>query len=316
MPTLFLHPGSNYMLSATGVLSDSMSLEVSWGRAGNSLNYELQAEKLFRAGAGLTGLPLLFPDAVQADYIPELQFRGGRTDNAGQYQTNTGPFTNENITHDVLANLTKVWGPHASKVGFYYQNSYKPQSIFASFNGRINFINDANNPFDTGFSYANAATGVFNSYTQASKFAIPEWRYTNIEFYAQDNWRPTDRLTLDYGARFYYLTPQWDHTLQASNFLPDEFNASERRAAVPSGLHRRPSVFGHRPARHGSAARLARRDAHAGQHRRRSIHRPSRAGIGSVQWILPGRAGHQRGTAGRGRVQGVAAPRLHLRPDR
>jgi hypothetical protein len=226
MPTLFMHPGSNYMLSATGVLSDSMSLEMSWGRAGNSLNYELQAEKLFRAGAGLTGLPLLFPDAVQADYVPDLQFRGGRTDNAGQYQTDRGPFTNENITHDVLANLTKVWGAHASKVGFYYQNSYKPQSIFASFNGRINFTNDANNPFDTGFSYANAATGVFNSYTQASKFAIPEWRYTNIEFYAQDNWRPTDRLTLDYGARFYYLTPQWDHTLQASNFLPDEFDAS------------------------------------------------------------------------------------------
>src|SRR6185503_12989755 len=28
----------------------------------------------------------------------------------------------------------------------------------------------------------------------------------------------------DYGARFYYLTPQWDTTLQASNFLPDQFN--------------------------------------------------------------------------------------------
>ena len=34
------------------------------------------------------------------------------------------------------------------------------------------------------------------------------------------------RLTLDYGVRFYYLTPQWDTTLQASNFLPDQFNAS------------------------------------------------------------------------------------------
>jgi hypothetical protein len=225
-PTLFLHPGSNYMLSATGILSDTMSLEMSWGRAGNSLNYELQAEKLRRAGAGLTNLPLLFPDVVQGDYVPDLQFRGGRTDNAGQYQTDRGPFTNENITHDVLANLTKVWGAHASKVGFYYQNSYKPQSIFASFNGRINFENNASNPFDTGFSYANAATGVFNTYTQASKFAIPEWRYQNIEFYAQDNWRPNSRLTLDYGARFYYLTPQWDHSLQASNFLPDEFNAS------------------------------------------------------------------------------------------
>ena len=31
---------------------------------------------------------------------------------------------------------------------------------------------------------------------------------------------------LDYGVRFYQLSPQWDHTEQASNFLPDEFNAA------------------------------------------------------------------------------------------
>lgn len=222
-PVLFLHPGSNYMLSATGVVNNTTSLELSWGRASNSLNYQLQRQQLFRSNSGLTGLPYLFPDAVQADYVPEFQFRGGRTGNAGQYQTDRGPFTNENITHDVIANVTKVWGSHASKAGFYFQHSFKPQSIFASFNGRINFADDANNPFDTGYGYANAALGVFNTYTQASKYALPEWRYKNFEWYVQDNWKPNNRLTLDYGVRFYYLTPQWDTTLQASNFLPDRF---------------------------------------------------------------------------------------------
>jgi hypothetical protein len=230
MPVLFTHPGSNYMLSATGILNSTTSLELSWGRAGNSLNYQIQNANLFRAPAGLSAMPLLFPDAVQADYIPDFRFRGGRTGNAGFYQTNQGPFTNENITHDVIANLTKVWGAHASKAGFYFQHSFKPQSIFASFNSQIDFIDNASNPFDTGYSYANAATGVFNSYTQASKYALPEWRYKNLEWYAQDNWKPTSRLTLDYGVRFYYLTPQWDTTLQASNFLPDQFdqNAAAR----------------------------------------------------------------------------------------
>ena len=112
-PTLFIHPGSNYMLSATGVLNPTTSLELSWGRASNSLNYELQLDPLFRTNAGVTGLPLLFPDAAQGDYVPWFTFRGGRTNNAGQYQTDRGPFTNENITHDVIANLTKVWGSHA-----------------------------------------------------------------------------------------------------------------------------------------------------------------------------------------------------------
>ncbi len=176
MPVLFMHPGSNYMLSATGILSPSMSLEVSFGRAANSLDYELQTENLFRSAAGVSAMPLLFPDAVQADYIPDFRFRGGRTGNAGFYQTDRGPFTNENITYDALANLSKICGSHSTKFGVYFQHSYKPQSIFASFNSQINFIDDSNNPFDTGYGYANAATGVFNTYTQASKFAIPDWK--------------------------------------------------------------------------------------------------------------------------------------------
>jgi hypothetical protein len=227
-PTLFMHPGSNYMLSATGVLNNSTSLELQWGRAANSLNYELQLDSLRRAASPqFAALPYLFPDAVQGDYVPDFRFRGGRTGNAGQYQTDRGPFTNENITHDFLANLTKIWGGHALKAGFYFQDSFKPQSLFASFNSQVNFADDANNPFDTGYGYANAITGVFNTYTQANKFAIPEWRYRNYEWYLQDNWKAGDRLTLDYGARFYYLTPQWDHTLQASNFLPDSFDRNQ-----------------------------------------------------------------------------------------
>ena len=226
-PTLFLHPGSNYMLSATGIINSSTSLEMSFGRAANSLNYDMQLEKGYRSAAGLSGMPLLYADAVQADYIPDMRFRGGRTGNAGQYQTDRGPFTNENITIDVLANLTKIWGSHSAKFGVYFQHSYKPQSVFASFNSQIDFIDNSSNPFDTGYGYANAATGVFNTYTQASKYALPEWRYKNFEWYAQDNWKATSRLTLDYGVRFYYLTPQWDTTLQASNFLPDKFDPAQ-----------------------------------------------------------------------------------------
>jgi hypothetical protein len=226
MPVLFKHPGKNYMLAATGILNPSTSVEVSVGTAQNSLDYELQNPNLFRSAGGVNGLPLLFPDAVQSDYIPWFDFRdgGGRVGNAGQYQTDRGPFTNENKTTDVLANITRVWGNHSSKFGVYYQHSYKPQSIFGSFNSRIQFADDANNPFDTGFGYANAATGVFRNYIQADKFAIPEWVYNNVEWYAQDNWKATKKLTFDYGVRFYFLSPQWDQTLQASTFLPDRFD--------------------------------------------------------------------------------------------
>jgi hypothetical protein len=223
--TTFDVPGRNWMLSATGILDTTTSLEISVGSADNVIHVDAANPKLTRSVAGLTDLPLLYPSAVQEDYIPALIFSGGRVGaSAGFYSTQRSPFVNENTTYDALANLTKVWGSHTAKLGVYYQSSWKGQSNFSSFNGLIVFIDDPNNPFDTSFGYANAATGVFTSYSQASKYLYPEWVYKNLEWYVQDNWKAASRLTLDYGVRFYYLTPQWDQTLAASTFLPDQFD--------------------------------------------------------------------------------------------
>ena len=163
------------MVSAQGILSTTMSLELSVGRAHNELEYEIRPRDLRRSGGGpASASRMLYPDAVQRDYIPDFNFRGGRTrQRARQSRPIAVPFVNENTTWDVIANLTKVWESTRLKAGVYFQHSYKPQSPFASFNGQINFIDNSSNPYDTGYGYANAATGVFNTYTQASKYALP-----------------------------------------------------------------------------------------------------------------------------------------------
>jgi hypothetical protein len=223
--TTFDNPGYNWVISATGVLNNTTSLEISVGSAHNSLTFDLGNTDLRRAAAGLNDMPLLYPDAVQQDYIPDMIFNGGHvTGDAGRYQTNNGPFLNENTTYDILANLTKVFGAHTAKFGVYYQSSYKPQTAFTAFNSTIDFRDNVNNPYDTQFSYANAAIGAFTNYTQANKFPFPEWVYDNYEWYLQDNWKATSKLTLDFGVRFYYLTPQWDQSMQVSTFIPDDFD--------------------------------------------------------------------------------------------
>jgi hypothetical protein len=237
----FDYPGRNWMVSATGILDNTTSLELSVGSAHNEIQSAIGNPRLTRSAAGLSDLPLLYPDAVQQDYVPTMHFEGGRVGgSAGLYGTSAAPLVNDHTTYDALANLTKVWGRHTAKFGVYYQSSWKAQSPFANFNSAIYFIDDANNPYDTGFGYANAATGVFTYYQQASKYAYPEWIYKNLEWYAQDNWKAASRLTLDYGLRFYYLTPQWDRTLDASNFLPDRFDfdhaATLYRPAIVNGV--------------------------------------------------------------------------------
>ena len=227
MGTNFIHPGRNWMLSTTGILSNTMSVELSVGSARNSLDYELENPKMTRTGAGLTAFPALYQDAINIDTIPDMRFNGGRVGgNAGYYQTNLHPFSNVNETYDAIANLTKIWGNHNTKFGVYFQHSLKAQSAFASHNTQISFIDSSSNPYDSNFGYANAALGIFNTFTQANKYARPDYVYTNVEWYGQDNWKVNSRLTVDYGVRFYALTPQWDKSLQVSTFLPDRWSAS------------------------------------------------------------------------------------------
>ena len=88
----------------------------------------------------------------------------------------------------------------------------------------MNFGNDTNNALDTGFGYANAATGVFTRYQQASDFIEGQMVYDNTEFYVQDNWKVNSRMTLDYGVRFTHQQPQYDQNQAMSNFFPEQWN--------------------------------------------------------------------------------------------
>ncbi|PYQ97092.1 MAG: hypothetical protein DMF97_14435, partial [Acidobacteria bacterium] len=129
-------------------------------------------------------------------------------------------FLNINRTQDVAVSLTKVWAAHTIKGGFYNNHSFKAQNTGAGgvpnlgFQGYVNFGNDTNNALDTGFGFANAATGVFTQYLQQSKLIEGSMIYNNTEFYVQDNWRVNSRLTLDYGVRFTRQQPQYDQFLQ------------------------------------------------------------------------------------------------------
>jgi len=221
-------PNNRYGVTGTvtGSINPTTILEATFGQSHNSIDILPNNPKFNRAGLGLTGIPLLYPGAVQIDSPPQFQF-GGRISNGPNIGSNNAPFYNFNTTRDFSVSLSKIKGPHNLKVGWFWQNSFKPQSSFANNNGVYNFNNDSNNPIDSGFAFANAALGIYNTFTQASGYFIGQYRYNNVEWFAQDNWKVTPRLTLDYGLRFYWIQPQYDEALQTSNFLPDLFKASD-----------------------------------------------------------------------------------------
>lgn len=227
VPIRDARPGRALAISATKVFTPTTINEVTVGFGKNQINIDPVGNGLTRAATGLTNLPALFPGAIQNDFIPQFNFNGGRIANGPNFGTNNAPFFNFNRTFDVVDNFSKILGKHAMKTGLYFQYSQKDQTSFANANGNINFIDNTSNPFDTGFGFSNAAVGVYNSFNQASQYATGRYRYTNLEFYVQDNWKVRPKLTFDYGIRFYYIQPQYDKALQTSTFLPNLYDKSK-----------------------------------------------------------------------------------------
>ena len=288
-----------------------------------------------RDTAGLGGLPMIFPDALQLDtryYAHEIlesmqppfwvngQLRitptsvtwGNRIANPPPNMTYPG-FLNINATKDFAASVTRVAGRHTLKAGFYNNHSNKSQNqnSAATF-GALNFSNDTSNPIDAQFGFANAVLGGFTSYNQLSRYIEGKYLYNNTEGYIQDNWKVNSRTTLDYGVRFVHMQPQYDSLGQASNFLPEKWTQNQAPVLFAagcvgdvnpcSGAEPAGAKPPHRPA---ARRRFGGRDRHA-----RAEYRQS------AEWPLPVRRRHHQDDLHLSEPGRHPALRHGLRPER
>ena len=62
---------------------------------------------------------------------------------------------------------------------------------------RLRLHTNANNPYDTNHPYANALLGTYNSYQENKTRPTQDIRGLDLEWYVQDTWKATRRLTLE-----------------------------------------------------------------------------------------------------------------------
>ena len=224
-------PGNSLAGGATFMITPTLTNEFNLGYTNNSINIYAPNNGLSQSTLfGSNPLPVLYPDANQG-YLPNVGFGGNNLGNSPGFGSADAPFINYNTTIDITDSLTKVWRSHVIKAGYYMQRSRKDQTSFASFNGSYNFGDSGgptgSNPIDTGYGYANALLGVYNSFSQAQHHLNGMWRYWNIEQYVQDTWKVSSRVTLDYGLRAAWYQPQYDAGLQASSFEYSQWDPSK-----------------------------------------------------------------------------------------
>ena len=166
-------------------------------------------------------------EANPLNLLPAASFGGVTSPATIGYDGRFPLYTNHKI-FTANDNLTRTWRSHILKAGFYYDFIWRGASDNSIIPfGQFNFGRDANNPLDTGYAYSNTALGIFSSYTETTSRPFPEWRLSNIEWFAQDTWKVTRRFTLDYGVRFAIVTPIWEKENRITGFLPSAWNPAQ-----------------------------------------------------------------------------------------
>ncbi|HUO31781.1 MAG TPA: carboxypeptidase regulatory-like domain-containing protein [Bryobacteraceae bacterium] len=109
--------------------------------------------------------------------------------------------------------LTKVWKNHSFRFGFAYEYSGENDGDQINVSTVPGGSNNQNGTFTitdgrtglgatSGIALANLALGYADSYTEIGPRALTIWRSWMLEEFAQDSWKVTEKLHVDYGVRF------------------------------------------------------------------------------------------------------------------
>jgi len=163
-----------------------------------------------RTKAGLN-YPYIFPDGkLIPTRIPTVNMSPFSQLSGGPYPSHsTGPI------YDVSDSLTWVKGSHTFKFGFLYERSGENDNDEINVNACPTCTNNQNGQFlftdgrtgGSGSSVANAAMGLFDTYSEIGHRAYTIFRGSMWEGFAQDGWKVNQKLHVDYGVRYTVIVP-------------------------------------------------------------------------------------------------------------
>ena len=183
--------------------------------------------KFTRASIGYRA-PQLFAAANPLELIPNVTFGG--IPNAASITLTNIPIEAIYPTYILTDNITKTLRTHTLKAGIFY-NRPAVRAIPNTNRGALSFATDVNNPLETGYTYANAALGVFNTATQANRIVHQGTVLKSFEWFGQDSWKVHKRFTLEVGMRMVWAPPAYQN--QASSvWSPRAWDPARRPSLI------------------------------------------------------------------------------------
>ncbi len=227
-------PGSSWAWNLVTTFTPTLAAET-------ILSYNHQSQSLSVVGTNPLGRDTL--GAAWTELYPQTNITNSVPDlntgvNGIGFSLGDPGWHNWGKDYGATENLTLVKGAHTIKFGFYYNRDDKAQTGTWAMEGSVDFSSYASNPLDTGNGLANLMLGNYSSYSQPSAAVYPWFRFWEADAYAQDSWKVTKRLTLEYGLRFVHMTPTYtvvrggtaggEGTWTLYSVDPSQYNASDK----------------------------------------------------------------------------------------
>jgi Carboxypeptidase regulatory-like domain/TonB-dependent Receptor Plug Domain len=209
-------PGENVVGNLTWTISPRMVNEAEFAYTQGTISSSFTPGSISTSPAVSGALTNNTAYADPYGRIPQISFVGGASSGGtiSGYGYGSTPYFERNLDRTIFDNFSVTLGKHTLRAGATISNMLKTENASSGF---ANFL---------FADFQSFLLGNVTTYTQNNRDTVPDLHYWNFEAYVQDDWRLTNRLTINAGLRYSYFPSPADVLDTLNNFVPSLFNAA------------------------------------------------------------------------------------------
>jgi hypothetical protein len=216
-------PSHSFAVKLTNTLTSKAVNEFQFSIAGNDIIITTSPETKALEDEIASKFPTVFPhsDGTIGGTAPSLFWGAGGYANIWHQ----APWANREDLYIWKDDFSLVKGSHEWKFGGLFSHNFKDEPGSGAGGGNQQLTIQGCGE-QTGHCIADLLLKdtVLLNYTEIQTTEIAEGRWRDTEFYANDTWKVSPRVTLTLGLRYSMFPPAWEKDNHISNFYPSLYN--------------------------------------------------------------------------------------------